>query len=398
MNKGFKILLILAVAAVALAVGKSFTVINLSERAIVVGIGIDFDTQYEVTVEIIVPQSPSGESAAGGAKKTVSGKGETVGLALRDLYNSFGQTPSFGECCIIVLGKDCAERCNLKDSLNFFYKSDAFKDGTLVAVFDGKAGELFERKTQIDEYISFALETLLLTGGKRAQIPHATLNDVMMSQKTASGGGFVNLITFKDEQTGGGNGNGVNGGSGNGNGGNGNEKPKEGKFVTDRLALFKQDVMCGEISRDEISGYNLFNAKKAFTVFLAEIEGKKYALGVVNQHNKTEYVAEKGGVAVKVEIKIKIKEMATDTTGDVSPLLPKLAAELPPLVKKEAERQAAVFVRKIFDACAKYDCDILKIRDNVYAKYGQKAATAISKEGEDFWNSVKLDVTVKAEG
>ena len=121
-------------------------------------------------------------------------------------------------------------------------------------------------------------------------------------------------------------------------------------------------------------------------------------MGVVNQHNKTEYVAEKGGVAVKVEIKIKIKEMATDTTGDVSPLLPKLAAELPPSVKREAERQAAVFVRKIFDACLKYDCDILKIRDNVYAKYGQKAAEAILKEGEDFWNSVKLDVTVKAEG
>ena len=106
----------MAIALALIIVRASFLPLELNERAIVLGVGVDYDEnigEYNVAVEIATPKQNamgSETSASQGSQKIVEGKGKSVGLAIRDLFNSFGKTPSFGECGIIMLGQNCIEK------------------------------------------------------------------------------------------------------------------------------------------------------------------------------------------------------------------------------------------------------------------------------------------------
>ena len=109
MRKVAKLGIILFAGLIMFVIAYSFAFKGLSDRVIMLGLGIDLLTEtgeYEVTAEVIVPGAGSSQEGGtgGSGSRLVRGKGQTVSLAVNDIYQHYGKTPSLGECSILVIG------------------------------------------------------------------------------------------------------------------------------------------------------------------------------------------------------------------------------------------------------------------------------------------------------
>lgn len=199
MKKIAKLGIILLVGLVLFVISYSFAFKGLTDRVIMLGLGIDFEPEageYEVSAEVIVPGAGSSQDGAAGSSgsRLVRGRGETVSLAINDIYQHYGKTPSLGECSIIVIGEQAAKSSDLRQLLGYFYASDAFKDGTVTVMCEGRASELFDVQTTMDSYVTFTLLSIVLNNSNTTTVPFTELNNIMEKQGTPSQCFYLNLI------------------------------------------------------------------------------------------------------------------------------------------------------------------------------------------------------------
>ncbi len=122
---------------------------ELDEQAIVEAIGIDYsDGKYEVTVQYFNMEGTGGNSPIDSTKANVvnvSGKGETVSVALESASLKCGKSFMYGITGIIILGRDVLEKDILK-TMSFaesYYQSNC---SVLIAAADGKASDILAVK------------------------------------------------------------------------------------------------------------------------------------------------------------------------------------------------------------------------------------------------------------
>lgn len=397
MSKGKKLIFLFLIAGLYLVVRVSFLPLELNDRAIILGVGVDYDENQKIftlSAEIVTPKQDamgSESSATQGSQKIVKGNGESVGLAIRDLFNSFGKTPSFGECGIIMLGETCAKKVLLQNSLDYFIESNAFRDGTIVVVCEGDAQEMLKKRSQVDEYVSFALQTLLVQSGSRAQIQYTTLNSTAQGFFDKSEGCFLNLIKFERQDS---------AQSESSAGGSQSDNKYQGKFKTGQMALFSDGKYVGELNRQEVNGLNLFDDKNIFCSFVDRTNPQKSALGLDTKRVKREIEFREGKVVVRLDVFLGIKPLLTDTVGEVFSLKLKETSQLNDLQKKGVREDAKNAILLAFDKCAQTDCDFLGVKNALYAKYGKDYDSIIKQtgEGKSFWNNVILETKIKCEG
>jgi len=390
MNKGIKLLLLIGVGVLLVIIRASFLPLELNERAIVLGAGVDFDAEkkeYNVTVEIATPKQNamgSESSASQGSQKLVEGSGKSVGLAIRNLFNSFGKTPSFGECGIIMLGEECINKRVLQESLDYFVTSGSFRDGTVVVACEGLAKETLQKRSQVDEYVSFALQTLLVDSGSRAQIQYTTLNSTAQSFYDPSKSCFLNYIRFQLEES---------AEADDGSGKNDNQ----GKFLTGQMALFHEGKYVGQLDRQEVNGLNLYGKKKIFCVFEDEEHLNQKGLVLDKKQNDVKIEIKNGRVEVKVSLRLGIRELRTDSVGEVITLRRKENSLLSPAQIKGAKKQATEAVYSAFQKSVDTQCDFLGIKNSLYAKYGKEYEKNFNSE-DDFWQKIDFTVLTECQG
>ena len=389
MKKGTKILTIMAIGLLLIILRASFVPLQLNERAIILGVGVDYEqtTQnYSVTVEIITPKQNamgSESSASEGSQKIVKGSGQTVGFAIRNLFNSFGKTPSFGECAIIILGQDCVQQTNLKDTLDYFIASGSFRDGTVVVVAEGKAGDIMQKRSQVDEYVSFALQTLLVDSGNRAQIQYTTLNTTAQSFFDHSKGCFLNYIQFVKEDS---SSSDVMG-----------QQDKQGKFTTGQMAIFSDGKYVGLLNRQQINGLNLYGNKKIFCVFSDVKNPNTKAFGLDKKTNDKEIKIQDGRLKIKVTLKLGLKELLTDSVGEVIALRRKETSSIDDQTLLGIKQQVEECLTSVLNKSIETQCDFLGIKNNLFANYG-KDCKQILDDNQAFWQNIDFEMEVSCEG
>ena len=120
---------------------------SLSERAIVVGLGIDkTEDGYEVTTEIINPKSQSG----GGLGESdgfalISGTGETVDSALGVIAQKTGLKVSLSQCNLVILGSMFMKE-RVFPSLNYLVQTYSVPELAIIATAENSAKELLTTK------------------------------------------------------------------------------------------------------------------------------------------------------------------------------------------------------------------------------------------------------------
>ncbi|HRX13985.1 MAG TPA: Ger(x)C family spore germination C-terminal domain-containing protein [Eubacteriales bacterium] len=363
-----KISIIIAVALVLMLFADSFIVTALKDRAIVLGMGIDYENdEFNIICEVISSSQSSSQSSEGGSgggfTKLVTGKGKTISLAVYDVYAKTGKLPSLGQCGVIILGESLYKEESLVQCLSYFLQSDAYRDSSLVTCCKGSAKDLYTKVTPLDTSVSFAVQTIITGSEHNTSIPYSYMARFISLQLTPSASDYLTVISFDSEKetTGGG------------------DNKDTGFFIADDVAIFRDFKFVEELSEDETKGLTLLNVPASFDTFVVnDLEAtqslpKTVGIGIRSKKVKKELnFNENGKITYDVKIYVRAERMRTDTTGDVISFIPKEKSELTDFMQKQLRQQITDSVFAAFSKLTETNCDYLGISNEYYRKYGKK--------------------------
>lgn len=169
--------IILAVLIIVVAVFDGLSSnINLLDRAIVVGVGIDAeDDQLVISAQVIIPRNSSSASQ-GNDFVVYSARGKTFQQAIENLSYTVGLKASFAHTNVVILG-DKFLKSGRTDVLEFLVTSDLVTDNTLLVASAGDAKEILAVQMPINEVASYHLTEILQSNRKEAGQNTSSLKD-----------------------------------------------------------------------------------------------------------------------------------------------------------------------------------------------------------------------------
>ncbi len=169
MNRRVKkkwLILVVVIVVVAVFDGLSSN-INLLDRAIVVGTGIDIeDGDLALSAQVIIPKN-SATASAGNDFVVYTARGKTVQQAIENLSYTVGLKASFAHTNVVILG-DKLLKSGRTDVLEFLVKGDIVTDNTLLVASAGEAKDILAVQMPINEVASYHLTEILQSNRKEA--------------------------------------------------------------------------------------------------------------------------------------------------------------------------------------------------------------------------------------
>ena len=116
-----KILIVLVFMIFILYLSNDFSLIDIKETAIIVALGIDKEENViEVSAQIAVPKSSDQASESPGT--VISGKGDTVAIALENIGIRTGWYPKLSFCNVVILGKGVLDG-DVMENIDYFIRT-----------------------------------------------------------------------------------------------------------------------------------------------------------------------------------------------------------------------------------------------------------------------------------
>lgn len=130
---------------------------DIRNRLVIQGIGIDIekDNSYTVTLQAIDTNSSAAASADGASQpplQVYKVKGDSIYTAIKTVTEREGKTPLYSQNRIIILGKSITEE-NMDNVIDFFVRDVENSSSVYVAAAEKTAAEILETKNG-DEYVS----------------------------------------------------------------------------------------------------------------------------------------------------------------------------------------------------------------------------------------------------
>lgn len=339
-----RVAVVLLIAAAVIVWGASFEVAEVQRRAIVLGLGIDLDendgSTYVLTAEVVSPGN--GGEQVGIFSKTVTSGGKSVGEAIAELGEKTGKQPSLGQCGVLVLGRSLFAGKDFSDVLEYFVKSDSFKENAIVCCTDN-AAELMNKSEALSQSVSLALAEALNENSKKVAIPSNTLLKYARSQAELTKTGFLNLVRFVPSD---------------------NVDPdapdkETGYFFYDRMAIFRANKLVCELSDDEINGFAALTESVVGDTVTVVDDGKTYAVRV--NAKSVDYKLTDGVCEVTISLQVKLGRADSSDVGGVfaAQTDKQISDEMLEAMRKQIAESVALFVRRQSED----DFDLVELHD-----------------------------------
>ncbi len=130
---------------------------DIRNRLVIQGIGIDIekDNSYKVTLQEIDTNSSAAASSEGASQpplQVYTVKGDSIYTAIKTVIESEGKTPLYSQNRIIILGKSITEE-NMDNVIDFFVRDVENSSSVYVAAAEKTAAEILQTKNG-NEYVS----------------------------------------------------------------------------------------------------------------------------------------------------------------------------------------------------------------------------------------------------
>ena len=390
-----------------------FGLIDVEKTSIITAIAIDRedDGSYVATAQIAVPEAT--DTNTENQKAQISGKGSTIGGAIKDFGDTSGWFPKLSFCNLIIIGNGFSES-NVIKVLDYFAKTLRVQDSALVAMSEKKASELLEIASPLDNISSFALQKVLLkaTGFDR-DIASTDIKSFCSGHYSDSHSAFMPLIKIipssigksSDEQ---GNSSGSNStetgkdtGSGGGNSeksGNSEEKNKNYLFDATTTVLFKNGVKVGEMDENATLVYNALTSKfEGSTIPLNDVKdanGQKsnYLISVMRSTPKIYLTANPNQLTLHVNLDVYCR--VNDHSADGSDQSLSENNPLPKALIEKAEQFFTDGINDLIQTSKQTECDVLKIKEKLYRFHYKE----YSRYKDNFLSVLKSEIKVTVTG
>ena len=269
---------------------------DIRNRLVIQGIGIDVedDDKYSVTIQAIDTNSQSATSSDGASQpplKTYKTKGDTIYTALKSVTETEGKIPLYSQNRIIILGKSITEE-NMSDVIDFFVRDVENSSSVYIAAAEKTAGEILEAKNG-QEYISArSIETGISSYEYDARIFELQLFDLINRYNSGTKDFAMPLLSLKEEN---------------------GEKSVE----ISGTALFNSTKYREKISKNETVFLNILYNKLNNTAISCSIgDNKKVSLNIVDSKTIRKVTIKNGQPVFK--IKVKMEADISEISGGVS--------------------------------------------------------------------------------
>lgn len=306
---------------------------DIRNRLVIQGIGIDleYDGTYTVTLQAIDTNSSEASSAEGASQpplKTYKLKGDTVYTAIKTVTEKEGKIPLYSQNRIILIGKSITED-KMDDVIDFFVR-DVENGGTVyIAAAEKTAGEILEAKNN-DEYISAQnLENSIESYEYDAKIFSTQLYELVNRYNSGTKDFALPLFALK-----------------------GKDKEKSAEITG--TALFNNTKYREVISKDETVYLNMLS-NKVYNTAIAFDSGKgtNVAINVVKSKTSRKVRLEKG--VPTFVISVKMDADIAEISGGVSSVM---TSEQIDEIKQKGEEYVEKKIKSTLDSMyQKYNSD-----------------------------------------
>ncbi len=399
-----KIIIIAFLVLFTFFFSNDFGLIDIEKTSIVTAIALDMDDdgKYVVTAQIAVPEAT--DTNTENQKATISGKGSTVGAAIKQLANDSGWFPKLGFCNLIIIGKSL-KNTNVIKVLDYFAKTLRVQDSALVAMTDEDASKILETSSPLDNISSFALQKILLktpgfdrdvhpvdiktfcsghySRSASAMMPYIKIIPATESNSSSQSQGQSSSSSEMGMQTGGSSSQG------------GSQEKK--LFDAKSTALFKNGYMVGILDKDltlTLNSLFLSFGGTSIQVDDVTVNGKKcnYLLTVIRANPCIDVKIEDNVVNLDVSISLFCKVSDQTLDGSYETLSENLP--LSPIVCREAEKILYDNLTSLIETEKQTKCDLLKINQRLY-RYHNEQYSLIK---DDFYDNLTCNIDVNISG
>ncbi len=344
-----------------------FGLVDIRKTSVIIGMGIDVEEeQVRITAQVAVPQpSENGENTQ---FTEVTGQGQSVAAALKEINSKTGFYPKLIFCKLIILGESCAES-DVFEELDYFYRNEYTQLTPKVAMCKGSAESILGTKMPFGGTATLTIEQVLSDEAKKSgNVATVTLKDIGHSRYAPGGACYMPYLEVEnaeEEVSGGeeGQSSASSSGGSKASGGGGESSPE---FTGSRTALFNYGKFCGVLDNDKAFALNLLNNQIRHTFVVCEAEGKKYTMGLRSCSGGAD-LSFKGGKPV-VSVGFKATCQIQDAEGDSSPEEIaknfKVPQEVIDGLNLKLKQKFSALVSELIER----DCDALGLKEQLYRK------------------------------
>lgn len=340
------ILIVLGVIALASTSFKGSQVLN---RSVIIGLGVD-GTEEEITVTAEVISPGNGSEQVGTFSKTVTASGNSIAQAVEQVAEKTGKEASLGQCLILILGEDFYTSQNSADVIDYFVKSDSFRESAIVCCCEGSAKDLVNKSEALSQSVSLALVSMLLDQAEKIGIPTNNLLKFARSQQELAKTGFLNCVRFVPSQ----------------NADSENPDKKQGFFTYRTAAVFRSNSYVCSLSEDQVRGFALFQADVAGENFVSEADGERLTLNVNNKNVDSKY---KDGV-IQIDVTLNVNLARTDSADESGAFSYKEKQDIPQKTLQDANEQAVALAKAFLDKQEQDNFDLINLHETIRRKTG----------------------------
>ncbi len=401
-----KAFLITLFVIVSLFLSNDFGLIDIEKTAIVTAIAIDKvenEDEYEVTAQIAVPEAT--DTNEENKKAVLTGRGGTVGAAIKDLGNVSGWFPKLSFCNLIIIGNSLKDQ-NVIKMLDYFVKTLRVQDSALVTMAENSARDILEATSPLDNISAFAVQKILLKNpGFDNDVATIDIREFCSDYYDDASSSYMPIIKLSSERISGSTQNeqGTGGGSSGGNdvGNEQSASKPEGKgetlFDATNTALFLKGKMVGKLDNDLTRALNLLTSDTPQTTISvngveSEIGGANYLLTVIKNKHGINLSATPNDLEVNLSLNIYCRVADSNTTGSEQTFMSNVP--MPLAVKEKAEKMLTERLQKLYQIQKETGCDFLRLKRKLFRYHYKNYA----RYKDNYLTLAKPNFTVKVSG
>lgn len=359
------VLVVLGIVALASASFKGSEVLN---RAIIIGLGVD-GTEEDIVVTAEVVSPGNGSEQVGTFSKTVTATGNSIAQAIEQVAEQTGKEASLGQCLILILGEDFYTSQDSSDIIDYFMKSDSFRESAIVCCCKGSANDVLNKGEALSQSVSLSLVTMLLDQAEKVGIPTNNLLKYARSQRELAQTGFLNCVQFVPSE----------------NKDSANPDKEQGYFLYRTAAVFRNNKYVCSLTEQEVKGFALFQNDVVGENFISNASGKRLTLNVNNKSVDNKYKDN----AISIKITLSVNLARTDSADESGAFSYKEKHDIPDESLRDATDQATELAQAFLNKQSENNFDLINLHETIRQ---QKGTTKELCETETKDIEVKLEI------
>ncbi|MEG2456190.1 MAG: Ger(x)C family spore germination C-terminal domain-containing protein [Clostridia bacterium] len=381
MSKTLKKRMLVLLISISLLIIFARTVpqVSLIERAVVVGMGIDFENgKYSVSTQIINPIHGSQSGSSGDSYGIVCAEALTLSEAIDKIAQKTGLIVSLSQCNVLILGKGVISE-QAFPSLSDLVKNWQIPEQAVLVATDEKAVDILRTKLITESINSFQIQQALLAHSDMVTSLTTTIKEFILSYISYSETSVISYITKKpvDEHN-------ISAPSG------GDSKQKYEEFDFTKTILFspKKAALILEPEDTQSINFMLKTIKKGSISI--EYENEIFNLCYASKKYTKKTNLENGRAKINGKIKVKFTINEVDnlkkffSTTDISE---KNVDQLEKLAAEQIKQQ----IMKTYNKCKDNKYDVFCLYDILYSNEGLKWKNMAK---EDYLQQIDLNIEV----